>query len=302
MTTCEQDPRAKIHDLIRGFLHRCHYHSPQSKHDDELRAWLTEQIQQWALELSPEFIEKAVDACCIYVETVYGHNPPEHRRYIALYSACMMYADDMSGDDPESITRFAQRFVTGEEQPNVILECLAKHLRRAYSFWPQFGADSIITGTMDALSANHIERATRRMHVKPHATRYPTYLRMRAGISAPYTHFVFPNTWRETPESYIQIIPDFDYWTLGTNLSFYKEELAGERTNYIHLRAEAEQRSIEDTLSRLVEEVLATASRVKAITADDKELSEIWTRYTQTYLEFHLKTARYRLSELGFHP
>ncbi|KAI0352668.1 terpenoid synthase [Trametes cingulata] len=290
----------EITEAIRELLRRCTYASPKSATDPDLRRALTEHVGGWNVTLSPKLRDRIVNASCNYVETVYGHTPSEHRRYIALYSACMLYADELGEQDPGAVMEFTRRFVRGEKQPNDVFECLADVLKRAHELWPQFGADCIITGTLDALAANHIECTTRAMEVKPFATRYPTYLRLRAGITAPFTHFVFPNCWRDTPESYIQILPEIDHWTLGANLSFYKEELAGETNNYIHLRAAAEQTSVDIVLRKLVEEVSDTALRVNMVAADDPELLEIWSRYMQCYLEFHLKTPRYRLAELGF--
>ncbi|KAI0648781.1 hypothetical protein C8Q79DRAFT_470852 [Trametes meyenii] len=158
--------------------------------------------------------------------------------------------------------------------------------------------------------------------VKPFATRFPWYLRLRAGTGVPFTHFVFAKNWRDTPESYIQILPhvsvvvscppstqfhlrsEMDRWTLGVNdiLSFYKEELVGGTHNYVRIRSAADQTSPEIVLRQLIEEVVDTARRVDIIVADDAGLSNIWTPYKKAYIEFHLKTPRYRLAELGFSP
>ncbi|OSD07404.1 terpenoid synthase [Trametes coccinea BRFM310] len=295
--------RTAVQDCVTSFLGACTYTSPRSAPSQELRQWLSQQMSVWEINLSPKFLEKALNASCNYVETVYAHLPsPDHRRYVALYTACMFYAEDIGENDPDSVMEFTRRFIRGESQPDTVFDCLAKVLKRAYDFWPPFGADSIITGTLDALSANYIECTTQYLTVKPEATRYPNYLRLRAGIGAPYTHFLFAKSWRHSPESYLQILPEIDHWTLGANdiLSFYKEELAGERTNYIHLRMAAEQTSAENVLRELVSEVSDTARRMKLVLSDDPELLELWNKYMQCYLEFHLKTPRYRLGELGF--
>ncbi|KAI0822027.1 terpenoid synthase [Trametes gibbosa] len=292
-----------MRDAIRDLLDRCAYRSPKSATDPELRRTLAAEVAEWDAGLSPAFLARSIDASCNYVETVYGHTPAAHRHYIALYTVCMFYADDLGEQDPAAVMAFTRRFVCGERQPNAVFECLAGLLRCAHTLWPQFGADSIVTGTLDALAANYIECTTRGMAVKALATRYPTYLRLRAGISAPFTHFLFSNSWRETTESYVQILPEIDHWTLGAKcvlLSFYKEELAGETNNYIHLQAAAEQTSADGVLHRLVDEVADTALRVNKVTADDPELAAMWNKYMQCYLEFHLKTPRYRLAELGF--
>ncbi|KAI0643149.1 terpenoid synthase [Trametes meyenii] len=295
-------PLSVLQDTISEFLRSCDYTPPRTTHNNDLRRWLTEQVASWSVAVSPKFLSKTIDAGCTYVEAVFGHVPVENRRYIALYTACMLYADDLGEEDPGAVLHFTRRFVRGETQPNAVFECLAGLLRRAYDVWPQFGADSIVTGTLDALAANHIECVMRTVPVKPFASRYPYYLRQRAGIGAPFTHFMFANDWRQTPESYIQVVPEIDHWSLGANLSFYKEELAGETHNYVHIRCAADQTSPETVLRKLVEEVSDTARRVDMIVADDPELANIWTPYKKAYIEFHLRTPRYRLAELGFSP
>ena len=66
-----------------------------------------------------------------------------------------------------------------------------------------------------------------------------------------------------------------------TRLSFYKEELAGERSNYIHLRASAEELPPMEVLRQLVDEVLDTARRIEKITGTDRELHVLWNEYLQ---------------------
>lgn len=68
---------------------------------------------------------------------------------------------------------------------------------------------------------------------------------------------------------------------LFCSLSFYKEELAGENKNYVHLRADAEQISSASVLRRLIEEVLDSARKMDVLTAADLELGALWQRYMQ---------------------
>ena len=65
------------------------------------------------------------------------------------------------------------------------------------------------------------------------------------------------------------------------SLSFYKESLAGETDNYIHLRAYAERKSPAEVLRQLVMEVSDTVERITAITARDPDLAALWQRYLQ---------------------
>lgn len=65
------------------------------------------------------------------------------------------------------------------------------------------------------------------------------------------------------------------------SLSFYKEELAGEKSNYVHLRAGAQQVPPMEVLRQLVEEVLDTANRIESIVQGDPELAMLWQQYLQ---------------------
>ncbi|KAI0755151.1 isoprenoid synthase domain-containing protein [Daedaleopsis nitida] len=297
---CVPDPHAETKEIIREFLARVAYKSPKSPPDPALRKKLASELASWPADIDHSLIAKILDGCCVYVETTYGHTTAEHRYFIALYTACLMYVDDLGERDLDSVMRFTGRFAKGEEQPDSVLNCLAGLLRRTHELWTQYGADAIIAGTLDAVTAMYIEYTTQDMVVKPSATRFPYYLRTRAGIGPPFIHFVFMQSWRATPESYLQLIPYMEHWTLGTNLSFYKEELAGETNNYVHLRAGAEQTSAPHVLRQLVNEVLDTGAIMNILTTEDPELFQLWQTYFHGYLEFSLKAKRYRLAELGY--
>ncbi|KAI0643127.1 terpenoid synthase [Trametes meyenii] len=293
--------REMIKHLIVDFLSRSDFRATECPPDIQLRQKLATEIQPWAAQVNPRMLDKMLDTSCAYAETAFGHTSFEHRYYIAIYTACMLYGEDLGEHDPEAVTQFARRLVRGQKQLSPIFDRLAELLQQAHLYWSDVGADAIITGTVDALTATAIEFATTGTRVAQSALRYPYYLRTRAGGGPQYTHFIFMRSWREKADSYLQILPEIEHWTLGTNdiISFYKEELAGETSNYVHLRADAEGISHWEVLRDLTEEVLDTARRIDEITAKDPELCALWNRYLQCYLEFSVRTPRYRLAELG---
>ena len=152
-------------------------------------------------------VAKMVETSCSYTETAYCHVSAEHRYYIALYTACMLYGEDVGGQDPDAVSQFARRLVRGAPQVHPIFDRLASLLKEAHVYWTDVGADAIITGTVDALSATYIEFATTGMRIAPCASRYPYYLRTRAGGGPQYTHFMFMRSWRKTADTYLQILP-----------------------------------------------------------------------------------------------
>lgn len=226
-----------MREAVHAFLSRSNYKSPNTPHDSNLRAKLASEIDGWSLDIDPKTISEMVETSCSYTETVYAHTSPDHRYYIALYTACMLYGEDVGAQDPDAISQFARRLARGESQVHPIFDQLASLLKDAHLYWTDIGADAVITGTIDALSATFIEFATSGMAIAPSATRYPYYLRTRAGGGPQYTHFMFMRGWRETAETYLQILPlvaislpvstrrtnhgaylfsDIEHWTLGT--------------------------------------------------------------------------------------
>ena len=138
---------------------------------------------------------------------IYAHTSPEHQRYIALYTACMGYADDLGSRNVEALAQFSRRFTTGEKQLSPPLDFLADLLRQSYGLWPEVGADTIISSFMIALTAMHVECTTANIAVIPKATWWPNYFRSRTGFPLPYAHFSFMKGWRPTTDSYMQLLP-----------------------------------------------------------------------------------------------
>ena len=89
-----KDPLAQVKALIRDFLDRSDYKSPRNLCDPELRSKLTEELSTWPSDITPALVAKILDCTCAFAETTYGHTTHEHRYFIALYTACLMYVDD----------------------------------------------------------------------------------------------------------------------------------------------------------------------------------------------------------------
>ena len=155
----------------------------------------------------PRFVQKFSVTGCDLANTIYGHTSPKHQYYIALYTACILYVDDLGSRHLDALAQFSRRLATGQKQLNPALDVLTDLLRQSYDLWPQVGADAIISGTLEAIAAMYIECTTGDMAITPQATWWPNYFRNRTGICPPYAHFNFMKSWRSTPESYLQLLP-----------------------------------------------------------------------------------------------
>ena len=192
---------------MHDFLARSNYQPPNTPRDHDLRQYLATELAPWTALVGAPMLAKMIETSSSYAETAFAHLAPGAKRYVALYTACMLYAEDLGARDPAPVVHFARRLVAGRPQLSPVFDRLAALLADAHRVWTDVGADAVISSTLDALSATLVEFATEEMPVAPCATRYPYYLRTRAGGGPQYTHFMFARSWRETPESYLQIIP-----------------------------------------------------------------------------------------------
>ncbi|KAI0352645.1 terpenoid synthase [Trametes cingulata] len=292
----------EVKRTIRDFLKRVEYRRPCTPENSKLRVELTGEILSWNADLSPAYVEGLMETCCTVAESAYAHTSYNHQLTIALYSACLLYIDDMGNRDPEILGQFGYRFLTRQDLGDPVLERLALQLPQMYNLYPRLSAHSIAVATLDWAVGSYVELTTGDVAVSPGATSYPAYLRTKTGIGSAYALFNFVKGWRDPADSFhLQLVPDIEHYTDAINdiLSFYKEALNGDTDNYITLRASAERKHPVAVLRELCEEALESIRRVQALTSSEPRIAEILHRFVMGYIEFHFRAKRYRLSELN---
>ncbi|PIL25584.1 terpene synthase [Ganoderma sinense ZZ0214-1] len=283
--------RDKVREVLRDFLKRSMSTDDlQFTRDTNQHTELYRYVSQKVLDIieaagdDPKIAHKASITGCDLAKIIYGHTDHEHQCYIALYTACIVYIDDLGNRHLEALANFSRRFVAGEKQPHPALDVLSDLLKESYDLWPDVGADAIVSGTLEAVSAMHVECTTGNMRIAPQATWWPNYFRNRTGICPPYAHFNFMKGWRSAPDSYLQLLPYLEFYIVAANdvLSFYKEQLEGETKNYIHIRATTDQITAIDVLRSLADEVVACAERTSVLIGqEDPEMMAIWRSFEQ---------------------
>ena len=193
---------------IREFLNRLQYIPPNIPANTELRREVADVIASWNIGLDWEYIEGLTETSCSMAESPYPHLSYEHQRLVAIYTACVAYMDDQAHTILEALGQFGRRFTRGEPQLHPALDCLTQLLRTLHDFFPHISADAVIVSTLDAAMAMYIEVVSQDKAVSPFATKYPFYLRLKAGIAPAYAHFNFPKSVGDTVgTSYLQVIP-----------------------------------------------------------------------------------------------
>ncbi|KAI0714028.1 terpenoid synthase [Cerioporus squamosus] len=292
---------SNIKSIVQGFLDRIPYQSPQTPQNPDLRKEITAEILSWNDGLSQSFVKGLTDTCCRIAESAYTHTSYEHQFIVALYTAYLTYVDDVGQYNVDAVGEYVQRFTQGQGQSMVALDRLTTLLGTLHEYHPRISADAIITNSLDSLTAMYIELVTKGDRVHPAADRYPYYLRLKAGIASAYAHLNFTKNWGgATGHFYLQMLPELELITVGINdiLSFYKETLAGETDNYVHLRAAAEQKPPITVLQEVVDENLESIRKIEELAACQPGLTEICHSFVMGYVEFHFSARRYRLEEV----
>lgn len=203
---------------------------------------------------------------CAMAEMSYHRHDPELKALISLFTFFMIYIDDKSSrSDPVPFAAFQQRYSLSMSQMDPVLDQFATFLRKIWTHYDPFSANAIVASSLEFVNGCYLENVTHGMAVNPHAERYPYFLRSKTGVAQAYAFLIFPWAQHPTPTTFIQAIPSISYWIDITNdiLSFYKEELACETANYVHLRAAVTHRKPLQVVRDLVEDALNAAAGIE---------------------------------------
>ncbi|KAI9058171.1 terpenoid synthase [Trametes sanguinea] len=295
------DAREETIRILRRFLSALQYRAPRTPINHELRKEVADEILSWKAGVSMQYVEALTDTCCTIAESAYRHTSYQHQLLIAIYTTYCVYIDDLGHRDLDALGQFVKRFIARQDLQDPVLQRFVRQFQEIYEYYPRLSADIVNAKSLDAFIGMYIEFTAKDMVVAPGATMYPAFLRLKTGIGIAYALFNFVKDWRDPSDNfYLQLVPEIEQFTDAINdiLSFYKELLAGETDNYIHLRASAERKDPVVVLRELLEETLDTIRRVKDLTSSDPETTEIIDSYLMGYVEFHFRAGRYRLEDL----
>ncbi|KAJ7117631.1 isoprenoid synthase domain-containing protein [Mycena epipterygia] len=220
--------------------------------------------------------------------------------HIAMYTWISFVIDDGIEAMGEAACVFQQRLFSGETQLTVLLECYAEILRAMYD---PVVADFIIQGALAFFNCCLLEIRSeyRTMLPRKGGQNWSHFFRTKEGVSDVYAFFLFPRSRSPDMAAFLQSISDIGvFLTLGNDiLSLYKEELAGETTNYIHVRAAYEERTALEVLQDVMDETIAAYECATLVLEGQGNSEAAWRDCARGYITMHTTQARYRLAEIG---
>ncbi|KAF9542009.1 terpenoid synthase [Agrocybe pediades] len=265
-------------------------------------------LQKEFAQYSPaQWFHNACLLAATMAELPYPDHSEEVRYQIAKYTWLVLYVDDVEYNQaPERLESFQRSIIDVTAEPeSEFLRTFRKHLAEFYRLFEPSAANGISLCGMEFIQGSFLEQMPKiqSMKLTTASTSWPKFLRRKTGSSIAYAYMLFPKEVNVDITVYIQVIDDMTFFIdlLNDILSFYKEKLAGERPHYAYNRAAVTQRTIEDTLSDMVEDAIQADSRVTQVLESSGNTSavDIWRKFVNGYFGFHFTLKRYRLHDLG---
>ncbi|KZP17002.1 terpenoid synthase [Athelia psychrophila] len=229
-----------------------------------------------------------------------GHlKNPATQKWICLYTAFIIYFDDILEKDASMVREFQQRFLAGRPQENALLDQYAVFVRKAWIHFHPACANLVVTSILDFITGLLIDAENPSIEVHKHAVNYPRWMRTLNGGSRAFAFFIFPP---EIPlEHYIQVISDTHSIIDDVNdlLSFYKEEMRGETTNQVSLLAQLAGKTKLEALRQLSSGSIERIRRSRDVLSKHSDAYDIYVKhFLPGYVRYYITEKRYKLGDL----
>jgi len=260
-----------------------------------------------ASHITPDLDRRITFSCHVAADFVPSH-PLTYQVTVAQLTLLFAYVEDLLEHKPHILQTLQLNIATGQPCGDPILDWFARELTP--QLWKHFDplvANMIVIASYDLINGIGIET---RMNLKdaginnlkntPH---FPDWLRFKTGLSEMYALLVLGQSTDGTTidlAKYAHAIPDFIIFTNIVNdvISCYKEVLAGEKGNYIDMRAERDGVDFLTALRVVADEGICARNRVLAALGDATVSRANFDMYARGISHFHTSEARYRIPEL----
>ncbi|KAK6857667.1 hypothetical protein PG995_006494 [Apiospora arundinis] len=238
-----------------------------------------------------------------YAHVCYPRHPLEVRIYTGIYTWLAVLVDDGAKKDPREWSGFVARFPS-IPQPSPVAQAWASYIQRSYEYYDHWAASFIVTSSLNFVNASALANAELPHYVPTvGAKSWPYYLRDKDGLSEAYALLTFPRALYPHIACYMEALPDMIMYISFVNdiMSFYKEEIADEKSNYMHNRAFAENTDVHSVFKAVVSETIAAHRRIVLVLGGDgkEKYAQAWLDHANGSVAMHRSMDRYRLREIG---
>ncbi|KAG1721751.1 isoprenoid synthase domain-containing protein [Suillus lakei] len=217
---------------------------------------------------------------------------------ITVLTTCI---DDLtdSGVHLVHMYSFYERFASNQSQGNPVLNALDVLLWDIVCHYSAPVLNLIVTAILNFLSSMLLDNETKDMQISTETLLYPNYCRMLSGMPDAYALFIFPSIL--LLREYIQCMPDLAIIINHTNdiLSYYKEEIEGETTNYLSRIAASCALTKQEALHEIIEKTVQAHHNILNSLRPHPEACNAYFKFFDGYIfQFHAAVKRYKMEEI----
>ncbi|THU91037.1 hypothetical protein K435DRAFT_674887 [Dendrothele bispora CBS 962.96] len=126
--------------------------------------------------------------------------------FITLYTAFLIYLDDVLCHNLDAVSEFNERLTTGKVQKDFMLDHFATLINEFSQHFPRIVYNIMLSSTMNFVTALLLEKETEEATIHRGATGYPTLVRSMSGASEVFALAIFPPC---VPViNYVQVLPE----------------------------------------------------------------------------------------------
>ncbi|EKG19621.1 Terpenoid synthase [Macrophomina phaseolina MS6] len=207
-TVCKPDlSPLEIRASIGDFLERCGlFLQVCPKHTEFAAECIAESDARGYLIPQNGVFKNFIPAGVAMARNAYAHQPHEVQMFISLYTAFLVYLDDMFENDMDAVRQFNHKFISRKPQKLELLDHFAELLHEMPALFGSVVANIMTTSTLNLVTALSIEHEVGGVILEPSAHRFPTFSRVMSGASETYALFMFPSD--EPLRHILQALPD----------------------------------------------------------------------------------------------
>ncbi|KAF8328952.1 isoprenoid synthase domain-containing protein [Amanita rubescens] len=294
--------KKEIKDGITYLFRRCNASMKRLSVDEELHNATCEKLLQLGYPIHDPATRKAIEP---YLKIANYYTSGTHlntkdmpvRTCISAIIAIMSYLDDLFSDEPGPVCDFNNRLVHGVPQEHPVLTVFSRLLSELPKYWDPVMADMMRSSAMSFITSIMIEYKMRNGNL-PNSLNLAKSLRDMSGFSMLCCLWMFPTN--TPPEIFLAGLSTMvQFMNLGNDiLSFYKEELAGETTNYISVCARTHKTNKLDEFKQAVNDAVDTYRQLEQLASTYPNVYGQHLDNWSGYIRFHFTHPRYRLVEL----
>jgi hypothetical protein len=156
-----------IRNAVDDFLAHCNFSFPVTQYDRDFHNSCCDVARSKGYPVDSPTLKPFIPGGVLMATTTYSHLQNKSTQIlIALYSAFLIYIDDVYQHDVEGVNCFIERFILCQAQDDPVLDALTSLLREFHQHFGRVASNIMITSTLNFMTSLLLDHETQGMPVR----------------------------------------------------------------------------------------------------------------------------------------